>query len=341
MPRLGELPFTEYARTPQNSENPNFDYLFRKNLRLGTPESPGSPLQVSQQSPNTDLSLHFPNSFGSQSTKSCLRNCRQPNYLLTSAQCSLREKKAFFLLERWIEQRPSRSKANSLSAQSFSAAKGVLIASARYGRCHWLRRWKPFCLIESSVKASWFHTSGWYVVNGWLHALKQMHGSTARGRGQVRRSLQSHSFVDVLRAKCESKRSFFIATRDSRRLHFLYSTFKRQARRKPSTPAIRCRPSSSWVDFKTHSLLLFVANPCRLKLNYTHWASKSTRSWLNSFSCFPKPHALFPIPANRAWSSADRSHARSTTWQLVVLVPRSTDTHVAKPMAISRNDIVQ
>ena len=31
--------------------------------------------------------------------------------------------------------------------------------------------------------------------------------------------------------------------------------------------------------------------------------------------------------------------SRSTTWQLVVLVPRSTDTHVAKHMAISRNDL--
>ena len=34
-------------------------------------------------------------------------------------------KKAFFLLERWIEQRPSLSKAKSLSAQSFSAAKAM------------------------------------------------------------------------------------------------------------------------------------------------------------------------------------------------------------------------
>ena len=32
-----------------------------------------------------------------------------------------------------------------------------------------------------------------------------------------------------------------------------------------------------------------------------------------------------------------RYRSRSTTWQLVVLVPRSTDTHVAKHMAISRN----
>ena len=53
-------------------------------------------------------------------------------------------------------------------------------------------------------------------------------------------------------------------------------------------------------------------------------------------SCFPKPHAsFFPIPASGARSSAD--HARPATWQLVVLVPRSTETHVAKPMAISRN----
>ena len=34
-------------------------------------------------------------------------------------------KKALFLLERWIEQRPSLSKAKTLSAQSFSAAKAM------------------------------------------------------------------------------------------------------------------------------------------------------------------------------------------------------------------------
>ena len=53
---------------------------------------------------------------------------------------------------------------------------------------------------------------------------------------------------------------------------------------------------------------------------------------------FPNRTSFFPIPASgRARSSAD--HARpATRWQLVVLVPGSTETHVAKPMAISRNE---
>ena len=52
------------------------------NLRLGTPDYTGSLFQVSQTSPNAHLSPHSPNSLGSQSTKSCLRNRGLTNVLL-------------------------------------------------------------------------------------------------------------------------------------------------------------------------------------------------------------------------------------------------------------------
>ena len=51
---------------------------------------------------------------------------------------------------------------------------------------------------------------------------------------------------------------------------------------------------------------------------------------------FPNRTSFFTIQASGAWSSP--GHARPATWQLVVLVPRSTETHVAKSMAISRNE---
>ena len=74
-----------------------------------------------------------------------------------------------------------------------------------------------FCLIESSMKASWFHTSSQYV-HGWLH--------TPRGRGQVKRSSQSHSFESYFERKANRKEVFhyifeYSPTRESRRLHKL------------------------------------------------------------------------------------------------------------------------
>ena len=149
-----------------------------------------------------------------------------------------------------------------------------------------------FHLVESSVKASWFRTSGRYAVRRWLHALNNIASrrSTARGRGQVRRSLQTHTFLQASKFERKANRNeVFIATRDSRRLHYHFPLFYLQAASK--TQAFDAgdtlwRPSSSWVDFETRSLLLFVANPRGLKLNYTHWhwASKSTWGWLHLFS---------------------------------------------------------
>ena len=97
------------------------------------------------------------------------------------------------------------------------------------------------------------------------------------------------------------------------------------------------RPSSSWVDHKPALLVssYFDANPRGLKLNCT-LSSLGVEVNLNlAAAVFPNRTSFFTIPASGARSSAD--HARPATWQLVVLVPRSTETHVAKPMAISRN----
>ena len=166
------------------------------------------------------------------------------------------------------------------------------------------------------MKASWFRTSGRYAVHRWLHALKQyrfasIHCTWARsGETEFCNLTLSCRLRSSSERRIETKFSLQLETLDVCITIFLYSTCKRQARRKPSTPAIRCwRPSSSWVDFETRSLLLFVANPRGLKLNCTHWhwASKWTWAW-GWLHLFPKPHALSPIPANRARSlSADQA----------------------------------
>ena len=117
---LASSPFTEYARTLQSAENPNFDYPFLTNLRLGTPDYTGSSLQVLKTSPIADLSPHSPNSLGSQSTKSCLRNrglttsCSRPR----RAAC-MSKKQAFFLLGLSIEQRRECSRRRARSRQNF------------------------------------------------------------------------------------------------------------------------------------------------------------------------------------------------------------------------------
>ena len=141
--------------------------LFWQIFAWGTPDYTGSPLQVSQPSPNADLSLHSPNSLGSQSTKSYLPNLGLKNYLLTSVQYNLDEEKAFFLLRRSIELRPWMSKAKGLvCTELFCCESGALIARARYWRC--LRKvesllfdWK---LRESFLVSHFRSVHGWYVV---------------------------------------------------------------------------------------------------------------------------------------------------------------------------------
>ena len=52
---------------------------------------------------------------------------------------------------------------------------------------------------------------------------------------------------------------------------------------------------------------------------------------------FPNRTSFFPIDPSKRRAAVRADHARPATWQLNVLVPRSTEIHVAKPMAISRN----
>ena len=80
------------------------------------------------------------------------------------------------------------------TVQSFSAVStvspllaldmgGVTDFAVAFSNKKVLRSWEPFCLIESSVKASWFHTSGQYAVHGSLHSNNfASYGSTAHGR---------------------------------------------------------------------------------------------------------------------------------------------------------------
>ena len=229
----------------------------------------------------------------------------------------------------------------------------VSIARARYGRCHWPPSWKPFCLIETEwelrVKASWFRTSGRYAVYRWLHALNNIASrrSTARGMGAVRwdgvcKLTLSCRLRSWSERRIETKFSLQLETLDVCITIFLIGfILPASGKQDASFDAgdTLWRPSSSWVDFETRSLLLFVANPRGLKLNYTHWhwASKSTWGWLHLFSQTARLVSHASQQTARGRRPRIKLRSRSTTWQLVVLVPRSTDTHVAKHMAISRN----
>ena len=87
-----------------------------------------------------------------------------------------------------------------------------------------------------------------FPVGTWLVAIKQSlrRDFTARGSGQVRRRSQSNESQLRTLSHREIETKFFITnlsrlyslTRESGRLHFLYSTCKQLG--KPSTPAMRC-----------------------------------------------------------------------------------------------------
>ena len=126
---------------------------------------------------------------------------------------------------------------------------------------------------------------GWYAVAlaGCTQTIASCMDRTARGRGQVRRSSQSHE-SQVRSTSSSSRRrikmKFFLATLSTVQVGaFLYSTCKRQARRTPSTPAIRCGGQARVESTTNKRPALFVssyfdAKPRGLKLNCTLWASK-------------------------------------------------------------------
>ena len=136
------------------------------------------------------------------------------------------------------------------------------------------------------------------------------HRSTARGRGQVRRSLQSHTFLHKLQAsKFERKANrneVFIATRDSRRLHYHFPLFYLQAASK--TQAFDAsdtlwRPTP--VELTLKPALYSSSSQIHADSSSTTHTGTGRRSRPGvGFTCFPKPHALSPIPANHARSSS-------------------------------------
>ena len=200
-------------------------------------------------------------------------------------------KKAFFLLERWIEQRPSLSKAKSLSAQSFSAAKAMSrLPALDMGGVTTDRQvesllfdWDWELRDRESFVVSHFRsirgTSLVACTQTISLRIDPLHVGAVRWDGVCNLTLSCRLRSSSER-RIETKFSLQLETLDVCITIFLYSTCKRQARRKPSTPAIRCGGQAP-VE-----LLLFVANPRGLKLIYTHWhwASKSICGWLHLFS---------------------------------------------------------
>ena len=143
--------------------------------------------------------------------------------------------------------------------------------------------------------------------------------------------------------RIETKFSLQLETLDVCITIFLYSTCKRQARRKPSTPAICCGGQAP-VELTLKPALYSSSSQIHADSSSTTHTGTGRRSRPGvGFTCFPKPHALSPMHPSKPravvvrGSSSNLLRSRSTTWQLVVLVPGSTDTHVAKYMAISRN----
>ena len=180
----------------------------------------------------------------------------------------------------------------------FCCESGALIAGARYGLVSLsVQIWKPFVWLKapSELRGFTLPVVTW-LVRGCTQTIASCMDRTARGRGQVRQSSQSHeSQLFLLRSTSSSSRrriemKFFIATLSTVQVGaFLFSTCKRQARRTPSTPAIRCGGQALVESTTNKRPALFVssyfdANPRGLKLNCTLWASKSTWTWLQLFS---------------------------------------------------------
>ena len=172
------------------------------------------------------------------------------------------------------------------------------------------------------------------------------HRSTARGRGQVRRSLQSHTFLQASKFERKANRNeVFIANRDSRCLHYHFPLFYLQAASKTQAfdaagPAIRCGVQAP-VELTLKPALYSSSSQIHADSSSTTHTGTGRRSR-------PGVGLASPVFPNRTPCLPSQQTARgrrpriklrspSTTWQLVVLVPGSTDTHVAKHMAISRN----
>ena len=136
------------------------------------------------------------------------------------------------------------------------------------------------------------------------------HRSTARGRGQVRRSLQSHTFLQASKFERKANRNeVFIANRDSRCLHYHFPLFYLQAASKTQAfdaagPAIRCGGQAP-VELTLKPALYSSSSQIHADSSSTTHTGTGRRSRPGAgFTCFPKPQTLSPIPANRARSSS-------------------------------------
>ena len=192
------------------------------------------------------------------------------------------------------------------------------------------------------MKASWFHTSGLYMAGTWLHA-NSCFNLTACGHGQARRET-SHSFV--LRAKGDLETKFFIATLGTVQLVsldvcisiILPASGKRDASLRRWRYAVEAKLELSPLQNPLSTCSLLRRKFTRTQAQLHTLGVRSRPELAISCSCFPKPHALVS-DLSKPRVVVRRYYARSTTWQQVVLVPRSTEAHVAKSMAISRNDL--
>ena len=152
----------------------------------------------------------------------------------------------------------------------------------------------------------------------------------------------SHTFLQASKFERKANRNeVFIATRDSRRLHIIPFSFilpesgKQDASLRHRRYAGEAKLQLSWLW-----------NPLSIPLG-----RKSTRiqAQLHTLALgvevdlglaspvLPNRTPCLPSQQTARGRPRIKLRSRSTTWQLVVLVPRSTDTHVAKHMAISRN----
>ena len=129
---------------------------------------------------------------------------------------------------------------------------------------------------------------------------------------------------------------FFITTLSTVQVGaFPYSTCKRQARRRPSTPAIRCRGQAR-VDHKNPvSFSLRTSTRIHADSSSTAPTGRRSRPKLGCI-CFLKPRVFLSDPSKphaavrRSCETDDMATGRPPA-------PRSSEIRGAKPMAISRN----
>ena len=248
----------------------------------------------------------------------------------------------------------------------FCCESGALIASARYGLVSLsVQIWKPFVWLKapSELRGFTLPVVTW-LVRGCTRSSDNrfMHGSNCTWARSGETEFVISRVTTSLYFEFEPKanrnevfpRNFEYSPSRCFSLFYLQAASQTHAFDAGDT---MWRPSSSWVDHKqTARLLRFFVLRRKSTRTQTQLHTlgvevpskqKDTKIKLHEMSVvevdlnlaaavFPNRTSFFPIPASGARSSAD--HARpATRWQLVVLVPRSTETHVAKPMAISRN----